>query len=314
MYRRDFIRTGTAALASATLPSMASADALHQLGGAQRIKVGQTVITALSDGHVDLINADTLVGIDEDGYEAALRKAGRGAGARQSDINAYLVDDGHNRVLIDAGGSKSFVPTLGGVPDALRFAGYRPEDITHILMSHLHPDHVSGALDDHNGARYPNAELIVHAREYEFWITSSARSQSPQMEPFFRIAHSVIQAYNDRIRIFDKADVGIGGITAEPLFGHTPGHVGYVIENGGEHVLVTSDLVLHSVIQLSHPDVSVAFDIDPQAATAVRQRMLERVAFSRERLVGMHFPFPGIGRIERSGSAYRWVAEERHFF
>ena len=79
-------------------------------------------------------------------------------------------------------------------------------------------------------------------------------------------------------------------------------------------MLVTSDVVLHSVIQLMHPDVSVAFDIDAEAANAVRRRIFERVVASRERVVGMHFPFPGLGRIERAGDGYRWVAEERHFF
>lgn len=314
MLRREFLVLSAATLGAAALPQVSSADTLHQLGGAERFRVGNTVITALSDGYVDLINADTLSGIDEEGYEAVLTLAGRGAGARQSDINAYLVDDRRNRVLIDAGGSKSFIATLGGVPDALRLAGYRAKDITHILMSHLHPDHVSGVLDDRNEARYPNAELIVHQREFQFWTDANNRQRTPQMEPFFVIADNVVRAYKDRIRIFDKTDVGIGGITAEPLFGHTPGHVGYVIEDSGEHVLVTSDVVLHSVIQLTHPNVSVAFDIDPHAATAVRKHLLERVASSRERLVGMHFPFPGLGRIEKAAEGFRWVAEERQFF
>ena len=314
MNRRDFLLTGASGLTAMSIPAKLKAGDLHQLGGAQRFKVGQTTITALSDGYVDLINSETLVGIDEDGYQDSVTLAGRGPGSLQSDINAYLVDDGQRKVLIDAGGSTSFIATLGGTPDALKLAGYRPEDITHILMSHLHPDHVSGVLNDDGTALYPNAEMVIHANEFDFWIASDAHLRMTQMAPFFDIARNVAAAYDGRIRLYSGTDVGIPGITAEPMFGHTPGHVGFVIESASEHVLVTSDVVLHSVIQLMHPDVSVAFDIDAEAANAVRRRIFERVVASRERVVGMHFPFPGLGRIERAGDGYRWVAEERHFF
>jgi glyoxylase-like metal-dependent hydrolase (beta-lactamase superfamily II) len=313
MNRRDLIKLSAGGLAVAALPFNVSAAGLRQLPGAQRFTVGRTTITALSDGYVDLINAQTLVGIDEDGYEAALATAGRGAGARQSDVNAYLVDNGRQKILVDAGGSKSFIQTLGGVPDALRYAGYQPEDITHILMSHLHPDHVSGVLDETNNALYVNAEMIIHEREMNFWVTSDTYAHLPQLAPFFEIARHVATAYDGRIRTYTGTDVGLAGIVAEPMFGHTPGHVGFVIEDSGEHVLVTSDLVLHSVIQLMYPDVSVAFDTDPDAATAVRQRVLGRAAQSQERLIGMHFPFPGLGRIECANDGFRWVAEEWQF-
>lgn len=314
MNRRDFLLTGTSGLAAMSVPANLKAAGLHQLGGAERFRIGQTTVTALSDGYVDLINSDSLMGIGEEGYQDSIALAGRGAGSLQSDINAYLVDDGQRKVLIDAGGSSSFIGTLGGTPDALRSAGYHPDEVTHILMSHLHPDHVSGVLNDDGTAIYPNAEMVIHAQEFDFWVTSDAHLRMTHMTPFFEIAQNVAKAYDGRIRLYSGTDVGIQGISAERMFGHTPGHVGFVIESANEHVLVTSDIVLHSVIQLMHPDVSVAFDLDAEAANAVRRRILERVASSRERVVGMHFPFPGLGRIERSGSGYRWVAEERHFF
>ncbi|SDZ33970.1 Glyoxylase, beta-lactamase superfamily II [Jannaschia faecimaris] len=314
MIRRSFLKNGSGALIAAAMPLGANALELHQLSGAQRFKVGQIVITALSDGYVDIINADTLNGIDEQGYEASLIEAGRGPGAWQTDVNAYLIEDGTRKILIDAGGGKSFLPTLGGVPDALRFAGCNPEDITHILMSHMHPDHVSGVLGAKNAAVYPNAEMIIHAREFDFWVTSDAHARLPQMASFFAIAQNVAKAYDGRIKLHSGTDVGLPGIIAEPMFGHTPGHVGYVIEDGNEHLLVTSDLVHHAVVQLAHPEVSVAFDVDANAAVAIRHRVFDRVVASRERLIGMHFPFPGLGRVERDGSGYRWVAEERQFF
>jgi glyoxylase-like metal-dependent hydrolase (beta-lactamase superfamily II) len=314
MKRRDMMQLGIGGVAAVTWPQALKAGELQQLPGAQRFKVGQTTITALSDGYVDLIDAQTLAGINEQEYEAAIATAGRGAGTRQSDINAYLVDNGHQKVLIDAGGSPSFVPTLGGVPNALRHSGYLPEEVTHILMSHLHPDHVSGVLDANNIALYPNAEMIIHKQEMDFWMSEDARLKFPQMASFFDITSNVARAYAGRINVYSGTDVGLPGILAEPMFGHTPGHVGFTIEDGGEHVLVTSDLVLHSVIQLMYPHVSVSFDIDADAATTVRRRILQRVASSQERLIGMHFPFPGIGQIERRGDGYYWLAEERHFF
>lgn len=318
MNRRDLLLAGAAgaALAATPLPLLAQSRA-PAFEGVQRLRVGDAIVTALSDGHVDIITpqAQVLKGIEVDAYEAAIAASGRGAGARQTDVNAYLVEVADRRILIDAGTNKGFIPTLGFTQDALRAAGHAPEDVTDILITHLHPDHSAGLIAEAGDALYPNARVLVHEAEHAYWVDGDAASAGrPDMEVQFALAKQAAQVSGERWELFSGAELGLPGITAEPLFGHTPGHVGCMIESAGERVFVVADIVHQPVIQLSRPDVAVAFDADRDAARETRRRTLDRVATDRERILGMHLPFPGAGTVERLADGYRWVAEEREYF
>lgn len=284
--------------------------------GAQRFRIGAFTITALSDGYVEMITPQTQVlrGIDVENYEATIEASGRGPGARQTDVNAYIVDTGERRIMIDAGTNQGFIPTLGRTEAALRTAGYRPQDVTDILITHMHPDHSAGLLAEDGTTLYPNARVLIDEREYDYWVGGDAQGRGrPDMEVQFALAKSAAAAVGDRLELFKGVDVRLPGITVEPLFGHTPGHVGCTIESEGERVFVAADIVHQSVVQLVNPDVSVAFDVDQDEARMVRKSVLDRAATDSERIIGMHMPFPGIGRIERAGSGYGWVAEERQY-
>lgn len=316
MDRRDFLHFSIGGAAFAATPALAQ-DRLPAFEGVQRLSVGDVTITALSDGYVDFITpqAEILQGIDVEDYEAAIAASGRGPGARQTDINAYLLEVGGRKVMLDAGTNKAFVPTLGRTQDALVAAGHRPEDVTDILITHLHPDHAAGLISEEGDALYPNARVMVHEREHDYWINGDAASRGrPDMEVQFQLAQSAMRVSGDRWEVFDGTELGVPGISAVPLFGHTPGHVGCMIESNGERVFVVSDIIHQPVIQMAQPSVTVAFDVDQDEAWDTRLATLDRAAVDGERIIGMHLPFPGAGRVERAGDGYRWIAEEREYF
>lgn len=321
MERREFLLSaGATGIAFASMPSSAtgqSASSATQVDGVQRLRVGSTVVTALSDGYVNIITpqSQVLQGIDVDTYEATIVASGRGAGARQTDINAYLVDIGGRKVMIDAGTNRGFLPTLGRTHAALLASGTDPAEVTDILITHLHPDHSAGLLAEDGSALYPNARVLVHEREYDYWVNGDATERGrPDMEPQFQLAKAAAQVSGDRLELFSGEDIGLPGISAVPLFGHTPGHIGCMIEDGGDRVFVVADIVHHSVIQLTHPEVSVAFDVDQDEARATRTSVLDRAAADGERIIGMHLPFPGAGRVDRFANGFQWIAEEREYF
>ncbi len=316
MHRRDFLASSAGALSLAAIPAIAQTR-LPAHEGVQRLRVGSATITALSDGYVDFITPQSqiLKGIDQEAYEAAIEASGRGTGAPQTDVNAYVVEIADRKIMIDAGTNQGFVPTLGRTPNALAAAGISTDEITDILVTHLHPDHSGGLIGVDGTALYPNARVLVHQLEHEYWIDGDPISAGrPDMEGQFQLAKTAAAISGDRWELFSGAELGVPGITAEPLFGHTPGHVGCMIESDGERVFVVSDIVHQPVIQIAQPSVSIAFDVDENVARRTRVATLDRAVVDGERIIGMHLPFPGAGRVERAGDGYRWIAEERHYF
>ncbi|MEM7215543.1 MAG: MBL fold metallo-hydrolase [Pseudomonadota bacterium] len=320
MNRRDLLKTGIAGTAFALSAGNLAAQttgANIRTEGIQRLRVGKITVTALSDGFADFITPQTkiLQGITTETYEKTIEASGRGAGARQTDVNAYLVENGERLTLIDAGTNKGFAPTLGRTQDALLAAGYVPEQITDILITHMHPDHSGGLIGPDGGAFYPNANLLIHELEHEYWVNGDAGSRNrPDMEAQFQLAKTATAIYGNRVSLFRGEEIGLPGITTVPLFGHTPGHVGCMIESDGDRVFVVSDIIHQSVIQFAFPETTVTFDVDQDEARKTRIRALDRIATDGERIIGMHLPFPGAGKVERHGDGYRWVAEEREYF
>ena len=141
-----------------------------------------------------------------------------------------------------------------------------------------------------------------------FWTDDGIKSNfPPDFQTFFDLAKGVTGAFGDRLRLV-SAEVEVApGITVVPLVGHTPGHIGYRIESGGQSVLMWGDVVHAAPIQLARPDVGLAFDVDPTAAAQTRIRMLDMAATDGLAIIGSHMPFPGFGHIERESTGYSFA-------
>ncbi|QPH53016.1 MBL fold metallo-hydrolase [Pontivivens ytuae] len=305
MERRTFLKFAPAAgLTLSAHPLLAQG--LSQVAAVQRFTVGGITVTALSDGYLQL-DASLLNGADEARLQQALTDAYLDPSRFLAAVNAFLVESGENTVLIDAGTGTAMGPNLGQLDTHLQTAGVAAGDITHVLCTHLHPDHVGGAVDD-GAASFLNAELVVAQEDLDFWTNPDIRAGAPdEARGFFDLAVGVTQAYADRTTVFSGETSIAPGITAIPLPGHTPGHTGYMIEDGGESLMIWGDIVHVPPMQFADPSVTIAFDTDAEQAAATRAQLLDRVATDRQLIAGAHIGFPGVGYVAAAGEGYRFI-------
>ena len=262
-------------------------------------KIGDIEITTVSDG-VLAAPLDVVLGMDKAEVE---RLAGRKDKIDIS-VNAFLLKRNGKWALVDVGSGNTMGPTLGKLPANLRVRGVAPEAIETIFLTHLHPDHANGLVDDAGNAVYPNAEVILHETEARFWLDREPTSgENERIRRNLAKCAVTTKPYRARMRTVRDGEV-MPGITAVPLAGHTPGHTGWLIESGKEGLLIWGDVVHLAAIQVQRPDTGLVYDVDPQAACATRRRMFDRVAADKLMVGGAHLDFPGFGTIVRKGAGY----------
>jgi glyoxylase-like metal-dependent hydrolase (beta-lactamase superfamily II) len=261
--------------------------------------IGEIEVTAVSDG-VLAAPLDVILGMDKAEVE---RLAGK-KDAINISVNAFLLKLNGKWALVDAGSGNTMGPTLGKLPDNLRALGVAPEKIETIFLTHLHPDHSNGLVDDAGHAIYPNAEIVLHANEAAFWLDREPSSgESERIRRNIAKAAVTTAPYRKRMRTVRDGEA-VPGVSALGLPGHTPGHTGWLIQSGNDGVLIWGDVVHLASIQIARPDTGLVYDVDPQAACATRKRMFDRVAADRLMVAGMHLDFPGFGHIVRKGSGF----------
>ncbi|MEJ8574400.1 MBL fold metallo-hydrolase [Microbaculum marinum] len=288
---------------------VAAAQALagRQVPGIYRLGVGDIEVTAILDGYIDLgielfpsADAEEVTRLQRANF-VPVGPSVRGA------VNAFVVNTGEKLVIVDAGARDLMGPTLGQLPANLEAAGIDPEAVDVVALTHMHPDHIGGIVTANGAAVFPNAELVVHTDDWNFWMSPEIMEKAnEQGKMFFQAAQAAGTPYAKRLRqIGDDAEV-VPGIRSVALPGHTPGHTGYMISSGDQSLLIWADIVNAAILQFPHPDWAIAFDISPEVAIATRRRTFEMAATERLMIAGMHVPFPGIGHVVRDGG-FRFV-------
>lgn len=274
----------------------------RQTPGVYRHRVGDTIVTAVSDGGIALDPA-MLTNIAAQEAAALLRDAGRPSGLLTA-INTFLIQGPSGTVLIDTGGGSLLGPTAGRLTEGLSAAGVSPGDIDVVLMTHLHIDHVGGLLTADGAPAFANADLLVAEPEAAFWFDPATAAAAPEAaRPSFDLAVRMTAPYGPRLRRFG-AGAPVPGIEAVPLYGHTPGHTGYALGSGGDKLLIWGDVFHMPDIQSRRPGAGIPFDSDPAMAIATRQRILEIAARERFLVAGMHMHFPAFARVAADGDGY----------
>jgi glyoxylase-like metal-dependent hydrolase (beta-lactamase superfamily II) len=267
--------------------------------------VGEFTVTAVSDGVLNSTH-DVILGIDKAESE---RLTGVPYGRPLPlDVNCFLIRHRDRLILCDAGSGHTMGPTLGKLSQSLRAIGVAPEAIDLVMLTHLHPDHSLGLIDEAGSAVFPKAELIVHKIEAAFWLDRAAQpGDSERVTRNTKAQRIATASYRNRIRRIENGEV-LPGITAMLQPGHTPGHTNWLIQSGGERILIWGDIVHLASVQMPRPDAALVFDVDPTLARTSCERVLEFAATEGLIVAGAHLPFPGFGRIERAGKGFRFYA------
>ncbi|MGO4702261.1 MBL fold metallo-hydrolase [Dyella sp. 2RAB6] len=296
---------GTLALA----PAHAAAPlAKTSAPGYYRMMLGDFEVTALSDG-THTLDSDQLLDQTKAATIQQALKAADQTHAYEWSFNGYLVNTGSKLVLIDTGAGAFMGSDLGKLVERIKAAGYTPEQIDEIYITHMHLDHVGGLVA--NGkAVFPNATVRAGKADADFWLSKAQEDKAPaDAREAFDHAQTALNPYVKAGHfkpIAADAEL-VPGIRSVSLSGHTPGHTGYVVESKGQKLLVWGDTLHVQAVQFAHPDVSIKFDSDIGVAEKSRERILADVAKGGYLVAGAHIAFPGIGHVVADGKAYRWL-------
>ena len=292
----------------APIPAAAAAPMVKtQSPGFYRTMLGDFEITAINDGTISL-DVAKLLAEPAAKTGAALKRSFEASPLETSD-NAFLVNTGARLVLIDTGAGALFGPTLGKLLANLRAAGYAPEQIDDVLLTHLHPDHVGGLAS--NGAMiFPNATIHADRRDADYWLSQANLDKAPaDAKGFFQGAMASLKPYVDagKFQPFDGAAELVPGVRSVASPGHTAGHTSYLVESKGQQLMVVGDLIHVASVQFDDPSVTIAFDSDAGAAAASRRKVFGRVASDGALVGAAHLQFPGLGHIRSAGKSWQWV-------
>ncbi len=311
--RRAVLQYGAAAavaLGAARLGGSARGQETAPRGIAHhRFSLGTRDIFVLSDGHL-VVPATLLAGNVPEGELRSFLTANALSQERvHFHINVALVKTGNDYVLIDAGSGGTWEPTAGRLADSLEAAGIKPEEIGTVVLTHAHPDHIWGLIDElDDSLRFPRARYVVGAREFDFWTSGEAQRLTGPVEGIAAGARRVFNRIAARATRIKPGDEVAPGIVAVDTAGHTPGHISLLVASGSSQLLVTADAVQNAHISFAHPDWQPRVDMDGALAAQSRRRLLDMAAGDKLPVLSYHIPFPGLGRVERKGAAFAWVS------
>jgi glyoxylase-like metal-dependent hydrolase (beta-lactamase superfamily II) len=276
--------------------------------GFYRMMLGDFEVTALSDGTVELPVNKILTNIKAAKVDLALAKYSLKSPLETS-VNAYLINTGEKLVLIDTGAAKLFGPTLGNLQESIKAAGYTPEQVDEIYITHMHADHVGGLMTGDKMA-FPNAIVRSDKKDADFWLSKENLDKAPEANKgFFQGAQASVNPYVSagKYKPFEGNTDLVPGIKAVVTRGHTPGHAVYVVESKGQKMMVLGDLMHVAAVQFAQPSVAIVFDGDSKTAIAERKRIYANAAKEHYLFAVAHISFPGIGRVRTDGAGYAWM-------
>ncbi len=314
--RRNFIVAASAAGGGVALSPFEASQAAAQTpvskvgnSGFHRFQFGDFEITTLSDGRRAGEAPEKTYAINQDPKDVAalLEENLLPTDRFVNSFTPVLINTGKDLVLFDTGmGAGAREAGQGRLISALEASGYKAGDVSLVVLSHFHPDHIGGLMEDGKPA-FTNARYAAGQREFDFW-TDPARLESPT-KTVAQMVEKNVKPLAEKTTFIDDGKEVVPGIHAIGAYGHTPGHLAFRVESDGKSLMLISDTANHSVITLQRPDWHVSFDIDKDMAVETRKRIFDMIATDRLPFIGYHMPFPSLAYLQREGEGYRYVPE-----
>ena len=303
MKRRSLLKASVAT--ALTFPLMeikvpAQAKVLGQANG--------TEILTISDGNLRLPLSFIYPDVSPNELQKLLQDSVIDGNFVEPGLNLTLMRNEKRTVLFDVGSGANFMPTAGKLFENLEAAGVEPSDVTDVVFTHGHPDHLWGILDDFDEVAFPEAKLHFPRKEYEFWMNDdTVNLMSDARKPFAVGAKNRLEIMGDQVELFDAGKEVLPNVEAFDTSGHTPGHTSFVVHGLGEPVMIIGDALTNHIVSFEKPDWPSGSDQDTEQGIKTRKQLLDRMVHEDMLLVGYHLPNEGIGRVEKSESGYRFI-------
>jgi glyoxylase-like metal-dependent hydrolase (beta-lactamase superfamily II) len=225
----------------------------------------------------------------------------------QFEASPLLLKSGNDVVLLDTGAGGNFGPTMGKIAESLKAAGTDAGAVTKVIYTHAHPDHLWGTLGADGKSVFPSASFHVAEAEWNFWVTPDLASKMPKdMEGMVKTTQTHLAAIKEKVAMFKPGAEVLPGVNVLDTAGHTPGHVSFELA-GGDGLIITGDAITNPLVFFAHPEWKFGFDADPATAIANRKKLLDMALAGKKKLLGYHWPYPGIGMAEAKDGAYVYV-------
>ena len=301
---RRTVLAGMGAAALAHGPLRAFALTSTQIGGYEFVSV--------SDGNLLLPRSFFFEGLPQEELAQVLAPFDLPQDQLAPPCNLTLLRNDDRVILFDAGAGPAFMPSAGSLSESLDAAGVAPEAVTDVVFTHGHPDHLWGVLDDFDDLVFPNARYHMGQVEWDYWRDPTTVDTIGAARAAFAVgAARRLAAIEDRVTHFSDGDEVLPGIMAQASFGHTPGHMSFLLGGGSDALLIGGDALGNHHLAFARPGWASGSDQDPERGAETRQRLLDRLADEQIWLMGFHLPQGGLGRVERRGEGYRFVGAAR---
>ena len=307
--RRSFIKSSTSAALAGTMAGGLLPATIDKAWAQATMALCTMKVDVLSDGNLRLPVSMLMSGAPQDEVKAFFDKHKLSMENLEPSCNLTLVRDGERVILFDAGSGTNFMPSAGKVTEALDAIGLDVSDITHVVFTHAHPDHLWGLLDDFDDPLFSEAEYFISKAEWDYWLNPQTITDIGEARQSFAAgAKRNLEAIEDQITRFDFEAEILPGIRAINTAGHTPGHASFEIRSGSQSVVVVGDVLTNPLYSFEKPHWASGSDQDQQMGIAARKSLLDQLHTDKMAMIGFHIPYPGIGRVEKVDNAYKFVA------
>jgi len=301
--RRRFLKHSTSAVVVAGFGLSKTASA--------SVEFGAIKIDVVSDGSLTLPGNFIFEPMPKDELAPVLEKHGQSPEQLTPPCNVTLMRSGDRTVLFDVGSGPDFAPNSGILLDSLESLGVSPDDVTDIVFTHAHPDHLWGLLDDFDDPLFPEASYMIGKTEWDYWMNPNTVDAIGEARVSFAVgAQRRLAMIEDNITFFNDGEEIIQGVAARKSFGHTPGHMAFELNSGSQSVMIIGDAIANHHVAFERPEWPSGSDQDQDLASATRVGLLDQLATTKMQIIGYHLKGNGLGRVEKSGSAYRFVEDD----